>query len=321
MADDLEGAGGAGGGGDEGGAGGAAGGSGGGVAELLGGAGGGAAGGEGGEGGDGGQGGGDPWFAGLSDAPAGDQASNRAWAEKKGYKSVDAAIEALRQHESRFLSGDKLVVPKEGDPPEVFEKFYAATGRPESPDGYEVAAPEGHELDEKLTGRLRDTAHKHGVSKAAFEAMAAEFNKYGLELVGETGDQAIAAKNAATAELKSEWGDKFGENVEHANRVLRALELDMDFVGKMEAGLGTKETMQFLAKLGRGMGEDALLGSGGAKFAMSAENAQTELDAMKSGDKAKALMAGDKELKKRRDYLLQVVAAAESDRNRRAAMG
>lgn len=317
MAEEGEGAGGAGGEGGTGGDGA------GGVAELLGGAGGaGGAGAEGGAAGEAGAGGegGTPWFAGLSDAPAGDQASNRAWAEKKGYKDVDAAVAALRQHEARFLSGDKLVVPKEGDPPEVFEKFYAATGRPEKPDGYEVTAPEGHELDEKLTGRLRETAFKNGVSKAAFEAMAAEFNKYGLELVGESGDQAVAAKNAATAELKSEWGDKFGENVEHANRVLRALELDMDFVGKMEAGLGTKETMNFLAKLGRGMGEDALLGSGGAKFAMSPENAQTELDAMKQGEKAQLLMKGDKELTKRREYLLQVVAASEAEANRRAQM-
>lgn len=295
----------------------------GGAADLLGKGGGAGGEGQGGEGGDGqgGEGGGAKWFDSLSgDKPSDGGKSNREWAANKNYADPDAAIAALRGLEARFLAGDKLVVPKEGDPKEVFDAFHKATGRPDDPSGYEVKLPEGAdgELDGALVNKLQQVAFEAGVPKAAFEAMAAAFNEHAVELVSGQADSKLATKQAETQALRKEWGGEFDANVSHANRAMRALELDMETVSGIEDGIGTAKTMKLLAKLGRGMGEDALLGEGGKTFQMSKVDAQARLDAMSTDKETAAkILAGDKTLVAEREKLQAIVAAHEAAENAR----
>jgi hypothetical protein len=288
-----------------------------GAASLLNAGGGGGAG-DGG-GGDGG-GGAAEWLGEFSDKPAGEgKKSNRDWLATKNFADRDAAITAYRDLEQRMLAGDKLVVPKEGDPPEAFDAFHKAIGRPDEPSGYEIAVPEGAELDQGLADRLTAKAHELGVPKGAFEALAAEFNEYGMELISGQADDKIAAKNAGIKELRSTWGDDFDQNIAHSNKAIAALELDMETVTGIEDGIGTVKTMALLAKLGRGMGEDVLLDGGGSgRFSMGKVEAQAELDSMKTGEKAAKIVNGDKDLIARRKTLLQIVSQHEAAENRAA---
>lgn len=272
--------------------------------------------------GDGGQGGGgEPWFNSLSDKPPKEGTkSHRDWMANKGYQDLDTAVASFRELEARFLAGDKLVVPKEGDAPEVVDAFYKAIGRPDGPEGYEIPAIEGHDIDEGLADAMREAAFKAGVPKAAFEQLVEQFNQYGQQLVEGSADAALAAKKEGSEALRREWGANFAANVSHANKAMSALELDADYVTRMEAGLGTAETMKLLAKIGMGVGEDALVGGGGARFQMSLADAQAELASMRE-DKAKAekLMKGDADLTARRKVLLNVVAQHEALEAKRAA--
>lgn len=274
----------------------------------------------GGDGGSDGGVGGAAWYKSASDKPLGEgKKSNQEWLGNKKYADLDATVNAFRELEGRFLAGDKIVVPKEGDAPEVVEAYHKAIGRPDIADDYEVTAPEGQELDQGLVDKMREVAFGAGVPKAAFEAMVQGFNEYGADLLEGQSDAALAAKQQGAAELRKEWGADFDAKVASANKAMAALEIDGDYVSRIEAGLGTADTMKLLEKIGRGVGEDALLGGGGQKFSMSLEAARTELASMKKGEKAEAIMKGAKDLTERRKFLLAVVSQHEAAEAKRAA--
>jgi len=292
----------------------------GGAAGLLGGDGG-QGGGDGGQGdggaGDGGQGGGDPWYVGLSDQAGADGAlSDRAWLENKKYADLPTLVKTTRELEGRFLAGDKIVLPKDGDAPEAFENFYKAIGRPDTADAYEIPVPEGQELDDAFAGKMRDAAFKSGMPAGMLKPLAEAFNAHIVELQQNAEAQAAEAKRAGVAEVKTEWGDKFTANIANANKAMKMLDLDAEKIGKIENGLGTADTLRLLARLGGGMGEDVLLGGGSAKvFSVSPAEARTELDNMnKDADLRAKIIAKDPTVTARRAMLIQVVAADEERR-------
>lgn len=261
---------------------------------------------------------GDSWYGVLSDeAPGEGQLSDRAWLENKKYADLGALVKSARALEGRFLSGDKLVLPREGDPPEVFDAWAKAIGRPDSAEEYDLAAPEGQELDPDLAGRIRDVAFQSGVPAGMLKPLAEAFNGYVLEQMQNAEAQAAEAKRAGVAEIRSEWGDRFNANVAHANKAMRMLGLDAERIGKIEDGLGTADTLRLLSRLGAGMGEDVLIGGGEPQsFSISPAEAREELRAMREdAAKREKLLAKDPALSARRDMLIQVVARDEERHN------
>ncbi|QJQ31820.1 hypothetical protein GV829_04625 [Sphingomonas lacunae] len=261
------------------------------------------------DGGSGNGGGGDPWYAGLPD-------EDRSWAEKKGFADLPAALKSYRELEGRYLSGDKLVVPKEGDPQEVFDRYYAAIGRPEAPDKYEFKAPDGHELDADLTGRIGKKAFEAGVPQAMLAPLVDEFNAYVLEQQQTAEAARIAAKNEGVAEVRREWGDNFDSRIAQANQAMRMLELTPDDIGALEDAWGTPRVLRLMHKLGAGMGEDALIGGGAAqRFSLSPAEARAERERLESDpDHIKRYMSGDKASRERMAMLNQIIAADEERR-------
>lgn len=321
-----------------GGDGGAAAGAGGGVADLLtGGAAGDAAAGAaatGGESGaaDGGTGadaskgdGGASWYAALADKPAdGQSMSDKAWIENKKFGSVADLVKQTRELEARFLSGDKIVLPKDGDPPEALETFYKAIGRPEKPDDYEIKMPEGRDIDQAFAKRMQERAFKDGAPKAMFEGIVEEFNQHMLEVEQNELAQRAEAKKQGIAKIRTEWGQDFDGNVQHANKAMQMLGLDKASIAGIEDGLeaqfpgeGTIRTMKLLAKLGSGMGEDSLLDPANPKvFGVSPSAARAELDQIKKNPGSVEKLKTDPAFKARREMLLQIVAADEERKSR-----
>ncbi len=85
------------------------------------------------------------------------------------YETKDEAVKAL-VHAQRMLgkSPDGYIrMPGEGEAPEEFDAFYAALGRPEGADGYELPdmeMPEGFAVREELLGALKIKAHELGLN-------------------------------------------------------------------------------------------------------------------------------------------------------------
>ena len=300
---------------------------GGGAADLLGGAAGGQA--EGGAGtgsqpgttGDGGT----PWYASLSDKPAeGQTLSDKAWLENKKYGSVADLVKQTRELESRFLAGDKIVLPKDGDPPEALENFYKAIGRPEKADGYEINLPEGRNLDEGFAAKMRDVAFQAGMPAQMFGPLAEAFNQHLIEVEQNELAQRAQAKTEGLAKIRTEWGPNFDNHLQQANQAMRMLDLDKESIGGIEDGLearfpgeGTIRTLKLLQKLGSGMGEDALLDPANPKvFGVTPAAAREELKTMNAQPGILEKLKTDPAMAARRKMLMQIVANEEDKQSR-----
>lgn len=290
-----------------------------------------AGGGDGGAGGGGGGGGADPWYATLPDDAAGEGAlSDRKWAENKNYADVPSLVKATRELEKQFLGGDKIVMPKEGASQAEIDAFHVKLGRPEAPDKYEIAAPEGAKLDEALVERFRATAFKAGLPASMAAPLVEMFNAHVTEGLEAAEATRVQASRDGVATMKKEWGAGAAQNLAAANRAMTMLGLtgadveamgdalppEVDDQGAVKRN-GAARALALLAKLGTGMGEDVLSGGGGAKkFGMSPVEAQVELDKIKADPEAvKKLNAKDPVLTARRRQLIEIVAAGEDAEN------
>ncbi|AMK09963.1 hypothetical protein [Pseudodesulfovibrio indicus] len=89
----------------------------------------------------------------------------------KKYATKDEAVKAL-VHAQRMLGKTPegyVRLPGDQDGPDELAAFYAALGRPEAPDGYELPGmdlPDGFELREDLLGGLREKAYELGLTPA-----------------------------------------------------------------------------------------------------------------------------------------------------------
>lgn len=269
--------------------------------------------------------GGTPWYATLSDKPAeGQSLSDKAWLENKKYSDVGALVKATRELESRFLAGDKIVMPKEGDPPEAHETFFKAIGRPDNAEGYEIKLPEGRELDEGFAAKMREVAFKAGVPAQMFGPMAEAFNQHMIEVEQNLMAQRAQAKSEGLAKIRTEWGNNFDAHLQQANQAMRMLGLDKESIAGIEDGLeekfpgeGTMRTLKLLQKLGSGMGEDSLIDPANPKvFGVTPAAAREELKNMNKQPGIIDKLKSDPALKARREMLTQIVAAEEERQKR-----
>lgn len=254
------------------------------------------------------------WFDGLStEKAAADKLSDREWAENKRYPDVGALAKAHRQLEEKLgTMGGRLEIPKEGDPPEKLEAFYAAIGRPEKADGYEAPKlDDGLQLDETLFNSFRETAFKAGVPKAAGDQLAKWFVALQLDM-----NQAMVSQRDTETEAKfAEWGGQKDQNIALINRGATFLGIDQKAVADIQMGFGAARTLDLLLKIGQGAQEDVLAGGGERqRFGVTGAQARVELDRMLSDkDVGKLVLAKDPATIAKKDRL-EAAIAAEMDR-------
>ncbi len=96
------------------------------------------------------------------------------------YATKDEAVKAL-VHAQRMLGKTPegfVRVPGDGDGEEELDAFYAALGRPEAADGYELPdmeMPEGFEVREELVSGLREKAFELGLTPRQVSGLYAWF--------------------------------------------------------------------------------------------------------------------------------------------------
>ncbi|MDX3883601.1 MAG: hypothetical protein QHC65_04205 [Sphingomonas sp.] len=254
-----------------------------------------AGGGDGGSGGDGGAGGGAGDFLAMLSGEGGDadNPSNRDWIQAKGFKDLDALVKSYREAERVVRSGARVVLPGAEAKPEEIAAFRAAIGVPEKAADYQFQTPEGVQLNEPMMARLSEAALKHGLPKAAFEGVVADYIQAQLD---EAHEERTRQDGLAAAKLK-EWGAQKDERMAQVTTAMRHLGLSAADGGALRSALGADRAMEILAKLGAGMSEDTLLTGGKGRFGVSPAEAQAELDRLK-GDPdfvKKAVQAGTPE--------------------------
>jgi hypothetical protein len=163
-----------------------------------------------------------------------------------------------------------LVMPGKDATPEQWSEFYAAIGRPETPEAYELPVPEGDTGE--FAKEMAPILHKHGITADQAKGLAADWNAMmakqseAMAAADAAHAQAMNTKNTAEAQsLKNEWGPAHTENMELARRAIRQFiptEKAGPTIAAIESALGYKGTIQLLHSIGKGLGEADAAGLG-----------------------------------------------------------
>lgn len=163
-----------------------------------------------------------------------------------------------------------LVIPGKDATPEDWSAFYAQIGRPETPEGYELAVPEGD--DGAFAKQMAPVLHKHGLTAEQAKGLAADWNAMVTAQIAEmdAADAAAAvamnSRNVAeAAALKNEWGQAHDANMHFAKlAVQQFMPADKagDVIAAIESKIGYKATIEFLHGIGKGLGEHDAAGMG-----------------------------------------------------------
>lgn len=125
-----------------------------------------------------------------------------------GYESykdfVAAAAEAIP------LKDKAIVRPADDAPSEDWDRFYAAVGRPDGPDGYEI---EGDGLDE-----FKATAHKLGLTSRQAKEMFDWYSGQNAKAADAMKQEAAESVEKVVETLRSDWGESYDANMKAIER-------------------------------------------------------------------------------------------------------
>lgn len=207
--------------------------------------------------------------------------------ELRGEKSLqdfkDINSMAKSHVELHRMLGNRVKLPDDNSTPEEWNKFYAKIGRPESPEGYDLAdpgdMPPGMQWDQDLAGWFSKTAYELGLPKQK----AQEFVKRWNDRAGVTMHEAQKQMGAELDNLRREWGDSFDGRVELGVRAIeRAFQKPEEAVKFKEflntSGLGNHPMMiKFADFVGRIMKNDGYIVSDGKGGMLGTEAAKAKI--------------------------------------------
>lgn len=163
-----------------------------------------------------------------------------------------------------------LKMPGKDATPEDWAAFYAAIGRPETPEAYELPVPEGD--DGSFAKEIAPILHKHGLTADQAKGLATDWNSMVAKMQSDAEAaqaaqaQALHVQNTAEAQaLQTEWGQQHAANMELAKRAVRQFmpgDKAAPAIAALESVLGYKGTIQFLQGIGKGLGEGDAAGLG-----------------------------------------------------------
>lgn len=198
------------------------------------------------------------WKASLSD-------------EIRNEKSLEniSDIESLAKgyvHAQRLVGADKIPVPNKFATEEDWNKVYEKLGRPKSADEYKFNLPEDKTVDEAALKTFAEQAHKLGLLPGQADGVVKFYNDMIGQELSNANSIAEAARNKATTELKTEWGQAYDQKIAAANQVVASVFPQGFMSMNMEDGtkLGDNPAViKAFAMLAERMGEDKIVQSDG----------------------------------------------------------
>lgn len=204
-----------------------------------------------------------------------------AYVQNKGWKSPADILTSYRNLE-KFAGGSKnlLELPGVDADPSAWDAVFAKLGRPESPDGYQLAA-EG--ADPELMGWFKQTAHQLGLTDKQAAKLFEGYNGLSGQLQEKLQAQMAQESQKAIDSLKQEWGQAFDKQIDMGKRAVAALGLDEAKLSEYESKLGTGEMLKLFATLGSKMGEDTFEGGerSGSSFGTTPAAARQQIADLK----------------------------------------
>lgn len=161
-------------------------------------------------------------------------------------------------------------VPGKDATPEEWAAFYAALGKPETPDAYELPVPEGD--DGTFAKEVAPLLHKANLTGEQAKALAEGWNEL---VAAKQAEQNAALEAEAKAmhvenqrqhnELMKEWGQNADANMEYAARAIKQFvpgdkDQRLAVVAAVESVMGYRGAIEFFHGIGKGLGESDAAG-------------------------------------------------------------
>lgn len=170
----------------------------------------------------------------------------------KGYQNLE-----------KLLGKDRIPVPQSDDDNDGWQRWYAASGRPEKPDEYEFekpSLPETLPYDEELEKSFRTYAHVNGLSKKQAKNIHDAFVKTQMERHSAWDTQQKQARSQSEQALRREYGNQYEQAVQQAKSAL-AQYGDPEYIKHLEeTGQGNDpRVIRAWIKVGKEMAGDTKL--------------------------------------------------------------
>ncbi len=177
----------------------------------------------------------------------------------------------------RMIGQDKIPMPQTD---EDWGNVYSRLGRPDEATGYQIAAPEGAQVNEERQSAFLDIAHQLGLNQKQVEGIANWDFQSSATASESLNSNNEAATNEGIQALKTEWGQAYDQNVQVANRAVNEFvgEADLKFIQETEVN-GIKLAdhpvlVKMFANIGKGMMESGKLEGQGNEQAMTPQEMQ-----------------------------------------------
>jgi hypothetical protein len=196
----------------------------------------------------------------------------------KDYKDFGSFVKS-HVHLNKLVGAEPRVPPRDA-PPDMWDKFYSALGRPDVATAYQLpAAPEGHAVDPDFLSGMSAAFHGAGLSNSQAHKVTEAF--YGLSAQMQDANAATLAAQTELVEreLRREMGSAFEPNIRHAQKLVKDFGGDEALEHLEVTGKGSDPTLiRLFVKIARAMSEDRLGASRPSDFGHTPAEAINEIN-------------------------------------------
>lgn len=133
---------------------------------------------------------------------------------------------ALEKEFSKRTS-EKITVPSEDASEQEWNNFKEKIGANYKPEDYDINRPEdAKDWNEKLVESAKNVAAKYGISKKAMKELVGVYDSNMKEMLGMASEQESQKMQSVVSNLKNEWKDEYGDNINKAVKAATILGLD-----------------------------------------------------------------------------------------------
>lgn len=189
-----------------------------------------------------------PWYESIPEPEAREHIKSKAYANPAELALANYNLTKMQRN-----AGDVVTIPGKDATPEAMKEFHRKIGVPDTPDGYNetLKFDANVQVDPTFLQWGKDTFHKHGLTPAQAKGLADDWNGFIAAHNGSVLDADRAANEADLNALQTRWGTELEQNKAAGRRVVDALGLSTDLIGKIEANMGSAAIVELLAMIGR----------------------------------------------------------------------
>jgi hypothetical protein len=207
------------------------------------------------------------------------------------YSNMEEAAKGIIEAQN-LISSTRPTIPKADAPEEEWGRFYGTLGRPEKPEGYEIAKPEklpeGFPYDEALEGQFRTWAHKAGLTGKQTKALYDDYMEANVGNFNTIMGQAQVREAKVTEALQNLWKGDYEPNLNLARKTAQHYIKGAEDWEALAFALNNDERLvQIFHRIGKDLSEDTLrtgLPLGATSFKKQADEKMVEIMGIPKND-------------------------------------